>query len=122
MEENICTTCIELNKIYKEMENEEDLLKKIKTGFRVYDLMEKMKEEGALTFYMSDTPFEKWREKIEEEMYYSYSLYMQCTNCKKVYELEICIRGTPRFKVHNVPPDKEEFKEMCKRLKRAYYL
>ena len=122
MEDNKCLTCNKLSKVFNTKDKEYGIVDLINKGWDAYDVMKEMKEKDSLDFYMSDTPFEKWIEEIEEEKRYDYNIYMQCKECKRVYHLGICIRGTPRFEIFDNPPDKEEFKEKCKTLKRAYYL
>lgn len=41
--------------------------------------------------------------------------------CKKVYRLGVCIRGTPLYEVLNIEPDKEEFKRLCLRDNKIFY-
>ena len=54
-------------------------------------------------FLMSQ--FEHFFKELCEEKHYTYDIYMQCCECERIFELGVCIRGCPVYKVLDEKPD-----------------
>ena len=85
-----------------------------------YELLKKMHDEGELILIASDYPFDDFSKEISEEMHYTYSAYLKCPHCGKIYRLGVCVRGEPLYrKVEEA--DVEKFHQICQRDKREVY-
>lgn len=47
--------------------------------------------------------------------------YLQCPKCKMVFELGVCVRGTPVYKVLNVQPEVDKLREVAFRDNKKVY-
>ncbi|MBQ8728655.1 MAG: hypothetical protein IJY83_09260 [Oscillospiraceae bacterium] len=87
----------------------------------VYDQMYEMYKNKNLKLYFSDCSFEHFFKELCEEKHYTYDIYMQCCECERIFELGVCIRGCPVYKVLDEKPDINKLAGMARMDKKQCY-
>lgn len=110
MEDDRCKYCYDLERIFNHQWEP------------TYKLMKKKYFEGKLKLYMSDCSLVHFIEELQMEQHYTYYLYLECVKCHKIFELGICVRGSPLYKIYeNERPSKEKFRFLCIRDNRNFF-
>ncbi len=86
-----------------------------------YEKLKRMYESNKLKLVISDCSFEHFMQEVAEERHYTYQAYLQCPECGAFFQLGVCVRGTPLYKVTNCPPDMEKFIDIAKQDRKVIY-
>ena len=86
-----------------------------------YEKLKRMYENNKLKLVISDCSFEHFMQEVAEESHYTYQAYLQCPECGAFFQLGVCVRGTPLYKVTNCPPDMEKFIDIAKQDRKVIY-
>ena len=111
-----CMNCQEMqNDMLHAMKNPHVMLEP------TYQKLKSMYEAKKLELVISDCSFKHFMEEVEQERHYTYQAYLKCPECDTFFQLGVCVRGTPLYKIANTKPDIKKFEEIAKRDNKTIY-